>query len=410
MARNCAILSSSAGQAMCMMSSAGFSAAGPFRPSCYKRPRKPAIVSPLRTAIRRKHRDVVLLLLCNGCRLDLEANDRNSVLDEALAIRAFDILDLLLKWGADPTTVQTYNVIDTYKTDLIDTFWRAGVDYTADPEFASYLAHTVNKPLYGWLRRHHSEQRLQNALDVALLEAVMEDEELPASLLLWAGADPYRKVPMVRELYRPDAWDESAVFSSAAAAITFGRHRLFELLGVAAMPDLEEQFSYAHDSWILKKLVAVRPPSAWSEVILAFVGRLWRPFGLHSAWDVRDALQFIASSGGKLVYVSPDQMRYLRSVLLNIQESDTFLWLLRWLKIEKHCEPAIYEELTRTVSMRQKIQALNAGGRYLSPSQRMSRANRRRRGAAAGQVALSAWEKMYRQVKRGLSRRGIRGI
>jgi hypothetical protein len=312
--------------------------------------------------------------------------------------------------GADPTTVQTYNVIDTYKTDLIDTFWRAGVDYTADPEFASYLAHTVNKPLYGWLRRHHSEQRLQNALDVALLEAVMEDEELPASLLLWAGADPYRKVPMVRELYRPDAWDESAVFSSAAAAITFGRHRLFELLGVAAMPDLEEQFSYAHDSWILKKLVAVRPPSAWSEVILAFVGRLWRPFGLHSAWDVRDALQFIASSGGKLVYVSPDQMRYLRSVLLNIQESDTFLWLLRWLKIEKHCEPAIYEELTRTVSMRQKIQALNAGGRYLSPSQRMSRANRRRRGAAAGQVALSAWEKMYRQVKRGLSRRGIRGI
>ena len=58
-------------------------------------------------------------------------------------------------------------MIDTYRTDLIDRFWKAGFDYTADPEFASYLAHTVNKPLYGWLRRNRSDQRLQDALDVA---------------------------------------------------------------------------------------------------------------------------------------------------------------------------------------------------------------------------------------------------
>jgi hypothetical protein len=151
----------------------------PVQAISYKRPGKTSVLSPLRTAIRKKHRDLVLLLLCNGYRLDLEAKDWNSVLDEALNIRAFDIVDLLLQWGADPTRVQTCNVIDTYKTDLIDRFWRAGVDYTADAEFVLSLAHTANKPLFGWLRRNRSDQRLQDALDVALLEAVMDDEELP---------------------------------------------------------------------------------------------------------------------------------------------------------------------------------------------------------------------------------------
>src|SRR4051794_37684038 len=79
-------------------------------------------------AVRRKHRDLVMLLLCNGYRLDLEADDGQSVLDEALRLRALDIVALLLKWGADPRTVETYSIIDTYRTDLMDRFWNAGVD------------------------------------------------------------------------------------------------------------------------------------------------------------------------------------------------------------------------------------------------------------------------------------------
>jgi hypothetical protein len=37
----------------------------------YKRPKKPAVLSPLRAAIRDHNPDLVLLLLCNGYRLDL---------------------------------------------------------------------------------------------------------------------------------------------------------------------------------------------------------------------------------------------------------------------------------------------------------------------------------------------------
>lgn len=366
----------------------------PIQALSYKRPGRASVVSPLHAAVRRKHRDLVLLLLCNGYQLDLEAKAWRSVLDEALSIRAFDIVDLLLKWGADPTAVEAYSVVDTYKSDLIDRFWRVGADYTTDPEFMSYLAHTVNKPLYGWLRRNRADQRLQDALDVALLEAVTDDQELPVRLLLWAGADPHRKVPSARDLGRADPWEPDLVSSSAETAILFGRHDLLDLLRIGAMPDLEAQVAHAHDSSMLKRLVALRPPADWSPVILSFIRQLCPPWEPRSTRDARDALEFIGSSGGRLTTMPSDEMRYLRRGLLDLRNADDFLWALRWLKNGKHCEPAFYEELTRTTSMREKIEALNAGARYVTPHQKMSRAAERRRRAGERQrkVTLSAEE------------------
>ena len=353
----------------------------PIQALTYKRPKKASVVSPLRTAIRRKHRDLVLLLLCNGYRLDLEADSSDSLLDEALNVRDFDILELLLKWGADPTTVRTESVIETYTTDLINRFWQAGVDYTADPCFVSYLARTVNKPLYGWLRRNRSDRRLQNALDVALRESVEKDEELPASLLLWAGANPHRKVPAAYEACDPEVWEEAeGLTSSAEAAIFHGRHRMFDRLRIKDMPNLNAQASRAHNVATLKLVIALSPPADWSDVILAFIRRMCWGFA-GSSWVARDALRLIESNGGRLTTIAPNELRYLRSQLLDLHGPDDFLWLLKWLKKEKHCEPAIYSELTRTAAVREKLKALDAGERYFNPSQKMSRANDRRRRA-----------------------------
>lgn len=274
------------------------------------------------------------------------------------------------------------NVVDTYKTDLIDRLWNGGLDYTTDPEFLQYLAHTSNKPLYGWMRRHREDERLQDALDVALVEAVESDEERPIHLLVWAGANPHRRVPSVRDWGREDAWSDDSVSSAAELAIVFGRREAFGALRVAAMPGLEEQLRHAHDAQTLRDLATLRPPSDWSEVILNCIRWFSWPGRGRSSWDAREALGFVASSGGKLTSVPAANLRYLRRELLELQDTDSFQWLIRWLKSDKHCDPPIYSNLARTDSMRKKIEALSTGARYVSPSRRQSQAAARRRQAA----------------------------
>ena len=334
----------------------------PIQALDYKRPKRSPILSPLRAAIRKDNRDLVLLLLCNGYRLDLEPSHWDTVLDEALSARALDIVDLLLRWGADPTKVHVYHVLDTYQTELFDRFWQAGLDFSADSSFVSYLAETPNKALYGWLKHHRSDRRLQDALDVALCEAVKEGKVMAVHLLKWAGADPHRKVPSASDLGRDDAWDEEMVSSSAEMAILYGRHELFNVLRVAELPDLDAQFRRVDDIATLKALLAIRQPSDWSGVIVNFLRQLRRTFLRESTWEARAALEFIATSGGRLTTVTPEELRWMRGDLLAIASASDLEWALRWLRQEQHCDPAIYADLIRTPSMKRRMAALNGGG------------------------------------------------
>jgi hypothetical protein len=90
-----------------------------------------------------------------------------------------------------------------------------------------------------------------------------------------------------------------------------------------------------------------------------------------------------------LTSIPSDHVGNVRRQLLDLSDQADFLWLLKWLKKPKNCEPALFSQLTATPAMRHKIAALGAGARYLTPSQKMSRANDRRRRAAERQEAAS---------------------
>jgi hypothetical protein len=154
---------------------------------------------------------------------------------------------------------------------------------------------------------------------------------------------------------------------------------MFDRLRVRDLPELGAYARCAPDASTLQLIIAAGPPADWSEAILTFIRKLGWNLG-SSSWEAREALQLIGSSGGRLCTVAPDELRYLRSQLLDLRPED-FLWLVKWLKKEKHCDPAIFSELTRTAAMREKLKALKGGERYITPSQKMSRANERRRRA-----------------------------
>jgi hypothetical protein len=69
------------------------------------------------------------LLLSNGYQLKLDVGPIGTPLDEALQRRAWDVMELLLEWGADPKKVDPDNVFSTYRLDLMDRFWNAGLNF-----------------------------------------------------------------------------------------------------------------------------------------------------------------------------------------------------------------------------------------------------------------------------------------
>jgi len=165
----------------------------PIQALNYKVPKRGALESPLRAAVRTKHRDLVLLLLCNGYILGLEPIDRGSVLDEALEARAFGLADLLLAWGADPKSVDLGTLFGTYKTDLFQRFQDFGIELTKGHALAKALAyHTSNRPLFGFAKNHRgTNPRMQTELNIALAHHAAEGNEKGVQLCLWAGADPH---------------------------------------------------------------------------------------------------------------------------------------------------------------------------------------------------------------------------
>ena len=105
--------------------------------------------SALRIALETGQHSLCDLLLRNGYCLDLE---RDSPLNVALGRRRWDLIDLLLEYGADPHRTDLTTLFDTYRLELFERFLALGVDLASEHELAQALAyHTRNKPLLSTL-------------------------------------------------------------------------------------------------------------------------------------------------------------------------------------------------------------------------------------------------------------------
>lgn len=146
--------------------------------------------SPLEIALEDGSHALAFLLLSNGYDPNREYH---FPLDRALRARRWDLLDLLLDWGADPQRVDLEDLFGTYQSDLFERFRKLGVDLTADHALAQALAyHTSNKPLFGFARRHRKENlKIQWELNTALAHHAEKGNEKGVALSLWAGADPH---------------------------------------------------------------------------------------------------------------------------------------------------------------------------------------------------------------------------
>jgi hypothetical protein len=309
--------------------------------------------TPLFVAIETNQYDLARLLLCNGYHTDVEPQ---SALEHVLERRAWGFLELLLAWGANPLEVGPDAVLDTYQTELMERFWRFGVDYTKDHSLAHYLASsTRNKPAYGFARRHKNEPKVAYDLALALGDAVLEGNQKAVSLLVWAGADPHGRVPSLRwgsgNEDDPDDDRESAV----ECAVHMGHGALLRALKPdPAQDDFKELFAWVCDPEAVDYLAAIQRPADWSRAIARNISHIAWPFG--SNYESHQCLERIFDGyGGRLVSLPKNDAQSTRRDLLKWQSEWELKSLLRTLSKPEHCDPGIFRELTRTAAMQERM-------------------------------------------------------
>jgi hypothetical protein len=334
-------------------------------PAFERRRRARRSQSALEIALQAGNYALVLLLLVNGYDANQEGE---SPLDQALSDRRWDLVDLLLEWGADPQDVDLETLFGTYQTSLFERFAAFGVDLTANHELASCLAHhTSNKPLFGFARRHRArDARIQLELNIALGHHAETGNEKGVMLCLWAGADPHTPAPSLRYDVRGasddgDDDDEYVGVSAVWQACCSGHHEVLARLGVdSERDDIDSLYCVARDSATIGVLMRVAPPRRPGVVISALIqdvswrsSSTWGDFG-HRHYETVRALESLFESGVRWHAAEGDEAAAVRATLIKLRD-DPFIEILKLLTAKDYCSPDLLTEIARTPAMRRRM-------------------------------------------------------
>lgn len=311
----------------------------------------------------------MVLLLCNGYRLDLEPRGWDSALNVALGNRAFDLLELLLKWSADPKDVDLGTLFDTYKSDLFARFQDFGVDLTRGHALAQTLAdHTSNRPLFGFAKRHReSNPKMQTELNIALVHHVGEENEKGVQLCLWAGADPHAPALSLR-FWRgsahedEDDTDDEFGLSAVYEACARGNVEILQRL----RPDPErDDFDQLYQAASSRAVIDLLSRKALPSNIGAVVQHhLWWSTFDRWKWSAIDTLERLFEIGVRWTHSSPVELADLRRCLLRAPDV-VFVDLMKLMAWGDRCSPELLKELARTPSMLARMKQVG----FIPPSE-----------------------------------------
>jgi hypothetical protein len=318
---------------------------------------KRRVSSALEIALDARNQALALLLLCNGYDPNLE---RDSPLDLTLRARRWDLLDLLLEWGADPKRVSLSDLFDTYNSELMERFLNLGIDLNAGHEMAATLAyHTSNKPLFGFAKRHRThDSKVQTELNIALLHHVSEGNEKGIQLCLWAGADPHAPARSLRfpdSTYDEGDEDESDRFLGFTAieeACRGGDAGILERLGPDPSRDnFDELYREAANSSIVELLARSALPKDVSAVLRSQIYWLAPFFGRPRSTYT---LQSLFEAGARWETSTTGEIGDIRRALLKTSDL-TFVDAMKLLAKDDYCSPSILRDLAKTPTIRARM-------------------------------------------------------
>jgi hypothetical protein len=180
--------------------------------------------SPLDVAIERGFHTLVQVLLEGGA--IQEPSGYDSPMNRTLRARRFDIVKLLVKHGFDPKSVDMNEVFASWDPDIMEYFIERGADVQRGNPFAGAFCERIRTALRPYKACCQRMPELQEQANIALRHHCKEGNVKWVSLMLWAGADPFKPgaESAGEEL---DAEDEG--LSALGYAALYDHFEIFEL-------------------------------------------------------------------------------------------------------------------------------------------------------------------------------------
>lgn len=318
----------------------------------------------LQIAISQHFHSLAALLLANGYDPN---SDYYECLSPAVEAKDHDMVDLLLRFGADPQAVDFCTVLETCDRALMDRFVEAGIDPCRDNAVARALSFK-GRPILGFIKQYRDQfPCLQRQIDIALHVFTSAEDLRGIALMLWLGADPHAQVPS--SAYESEGSNgfgdtafESALWARKPEILTQFLKRPIPADRIQA---LLSALGYRHRPDLVRRLLRDgADPNAVDEdgnpVLEGFVhGILWRSSRPSSEENERgmEALELLLKTGAKW---SPDEddLKRLRRDLAN-GESKLVIRVLDLLHKYEVFTPAQLHELTRTPAVRRVLNGIS---------------------------------------------------
>ena len=195
--------------------------------------------SPLEVAVDRGFHSLVKVLLEGGAAI--ESTGYDGPVEKALDMRRLDLIQLFVEHGYDPKSVRMERVFATWDPKITEYFIEKGAN-VEDRNPLAWALCCRNRPALGILKNYKDRfSTFQEQANIALRHQCRKGNMKWVSLLLWAGADPYKPG---EEDYRAELRDSEDHGLSALGFAALYEH--FEVFGLKKIR-LDPNHPVAHE-------------------------------------------------------------------------------------------------------------------------------------------------------------------
>lgn len=350
------------------------------------------VKAPLDIAMHMGFHSLIEVLLSAGA-VQEPASGYGSPITQALEARRLDIIELLVDYGADPCAIDMAEVFDSWDPKVFDFFISREADVVKGQPFAHAFCHRVRTALHPFKDLSVRRPELIEQANVALRHHCKEGDIKWVSLLLWAGADPFK--PGSDEPSRgavssntPDIGGDDSLYGGLSAlgyAALYQHFQIFKLKPVRTRlanlqnPDFVSYLNRDEGIDILRRLLE----GGWSpndqenggsSIISQFIDRLnwsgrWsrsvdplmststkRKFDTSESRDTMKAIHILVKHGARWAPKDKNAIAQARRSLLQMTVDYTmeFVWIMAKYRA---CDLSPLREMLGTSTMRSNTAA-----------------------------------------------------